>query len=253
MALIRQADAGTIARDAIVLDLGDVQRQAQLIMDQARRRAEEIVAEAKAERARLVAGGAEEGRAAGMAKGLEEGRRSGAEQGRGAALQERKAGLETLEKRWTEALAGLEAERDRMLTEARADVLRLALQLASKVVKRRIEIDPGVVVDQIDAVLQLVARPTELLVSVHPEDRLVAEAALPGLMARFQSVRHIELRPDATLARGSCVATTRARAEGGAAGGSAGGGEIEASVDAQLERMTRLLLPDAAPDAKEAA
>jgi flagellar biosynthesis/type III secretory pathway protein FliH len=246
MALIRHAQAERIARDAIVLDLGDVQRQAAQLMEQARRRAEEIVAEARAEREKILAGAGEKGRAEGLAKGTEEGRKAGAEQGRAAALAEWKGKLEQVEKRWVEALGSFERERDRMLTEARVDVLRLALLLSEKIVKRVVEVDPGIVGEQLQAVLALVARPTELLITINPGDRGAAEAALPGLMARFQSVRHVELVGDAKVSRGSCVARTRGRA---GEGGAAGGGEIDAGIEGQLQRIAELLLPGTAAEA----
>ena len=243
MALIRHAQAREIARDAIVLDLGDVQQQAAQLMEQARRRAEEIVAEANAERARLLAGAEEEGRAEGTAKGLAEGRAKGEEQGKGAALAEWKKKLEELDARWTAAVGGVEAQRDAMLTEARTDVLRLALMIAEKVVKRAIAVDPGVVVSQLEAVLGLIARPTELLVAINPEDRRTAEQALPSLLAKFQSVRHVELVEDAGLARGSCVARTRGGSGDGNGAGHGGGGEVDASIEAQLARIAEILLP----------
>jgi flagellar biosynthesis/type III secretory pathway protein FliH len=244
MALIRHADATRIARDAIVLNLGDVQRQAAQLMEQARRRAEQIVEEARAERERIVAGAAEKGRADGIARGTEEGKRAGIEQGKAAAVAEWRTKLAEVEKRWTEALARLEAERDGTRAEARADLLGLALKIGEKVVKRKIEVDHGVVADQLQAVLSLVARPTELLVRINPEDKPVTEAALPGLMARFQSVRHVELVDDPTVTRGSCVARTRGQGDGG----SAGGGEIEASIEEQLNRIAELLLPGRSAD-----
>jgi flagellar biosynthesis/type III secretory pathway protein FliH len=243
MALIRHAQAEQIARDAIVLDLGDVQRQAAQLMEQARRRAEEIVAEARAERERIIAGASDKGRAEGLAKGTEEGRKAGEQQGKAAAIAEWRPKLEQLEKRWGDVLTAFEAERDRMLTEARVDVLRLALQLGEKIVKRVVAVDPGVVAEQLQGVLTLVARPTELLIAINPEDRGAAEAALPGLMARFQSVRHVELVADAKVTRGSCVARTRGQA---GEGGSAGGGEIDAGIEGQLQRIAELLLPGTA-------
>src|SRR5690606_14602885 len=104
MSLIRHAQAKQIARDAVVLDLGDVQQQAAQLMEQARRRADAMLAEARAERERIIAGASEKGHAEGTARGLEEGRKCGAEQGQRAALAEWRPRLETLEKRWSEAL-----------------------------------------------------------------------------------------------------------------------------------------------------
>jgi flagellar biosynthesis/type III secretory pathway protein FliH len=126
-----------------------------------------------------------------------------------------------------------------LFAEARTDVLRLAALIAEKVVKRVIQLDPRVVEAQMEAVLGMIARRSELVVSINPADREAATAAMPALCAGNQSVRAIELIDDPTLARGSCIARSR-----GVEGGDGGGGQIDASIDAQLNRIIAALLPD---------
>jgi flagellar assembly protein FliH len=241
MALIRQANARQVARDAIVLDLGDVQRQAELIVERAKKSAAEILQSAGAERDRLLRGAADEGRKAGMEQGLAEGRATGAVEGREAALAERAGTLAALEKGWGEALSRFSARRDKLFTDARSDVLRLAAMIAERVVKRTIELDEGVVAAQLEAVLAIIARPTDLIVSIHPDDRAVAEKAVPSLTGRASSVRHVEFVEDPSLGRGSCVARTRD------AKSDSGGGEIDASISTQVQRIVDSLLPGTPP------
>lgn len=239
MALIKHANSHNVARDAIVLDLGDLSRQGQILIESARARADQLLAEGKAERDRIVAGAAERGHAEGLAKGLEDGRRKGEQEGKAAAAAQRAAQIEQIEKSWTAALAQFNAQREAMLCEAHVDVLRLATLIAGKVVKRIVEADPTVVVDQMRAVLGAVTRPTELTIRVNPADLQVATESLPGLVGAFEAVQGASIEPDATLAPGSCVATTRGTAD------VPGGGEINASIDAQLERIIEVLLPGA--------
>src|SRR5690242_59863 len=100
MALIRQANAKTMARDAIVLDLGDLAARGKLLKARARAEADQILAGATAERDRLIKGAAEEGRREGLAKGLEEGRKQGVESGRKEALASHDGALKKLEAAW---------------------------------------------------------------------------------------------------------------------------------------------------------
>src|SRR3954471_5619644 len=104
MAVLRQSQAQRIAHDAIVLDLGDLSRQADGVRARARADAEAILGAAATERQRLLAGAREEG----LARGLEEGRKTGAEEGRkagfDAALAERREALAKLEASWGTAL-----------------------------------------------------------------------------------------------------------------------------------------------------
>jgi flagellar assembly protein FliH len=236
MALIRQANAATMARDAIVLDLGDLAVQGELLRARARADAERIVEQAKAERERLLKGAVEDGRREGMAKGQEEGRKQGQEQGRKEALAAEAQRLKALDEAWQKSLAQFEGERDRMLIEARQDIVRLAGAMGEMVTKRALALEPGRVEDQLGAVLALVSKATHLTVSVHPDDEPLLREALPRLGARLGSSTHIDFVPDSSLERGSCIARTGS------------GGVIDASIRTQLQRIVEVLLPEATPD-----
>lgn len=232
MAMIRSANMDAIARDAVVLDLGDLHRQGEALQAQARAKADAIVAQAEAERKRLISSAAEAGKAEGLARGLEEGRAKGAAEGKGAALAEHAKRLGELEAGWARALEQFELEREGMLLGARQDVLRLGVLIAEKVTKRVIEIDASVVASQIEAVLAMLAGPTRLSIAIHPADEAQARESLPRLLARLAPAAHAEVMTDASLAPGSCVART------------AGGGSIDASIRTQLDRIIQALLPD---------
>jgi flagellar assembly protein FliH len=235
MAVIRQSEAQRVTRDAIVLDLGDLTRQADGLKARAKADAEAILTAAALDRQKLLAGARDEG----LVKGLEEGRRQGTEEGRRqgieAALAERRERLTALEASWGSALDEFTRERERMLLEARQDVLRLAVMMGEKITKRTLEVDPTVIAGQMEAVLALLARPTRLTIAIAPSDEALAREAMPGLIARFTAAQHIDLIVDASLAQGSCVART------------SGGGTIDATIPAQLDRMVEALLPGASP------
>ncbi|HYE02692.1 MAG TPA: FliH/SctL family protein [Phycisphaerales bacterium] len=235
MPLIKCPNPSGLPRDAVVLDLGDLLRQGEEIVDHARTRAETIVSEALAQRARLVSGAESEGRARGFAKGLEEGRVEGARAARIEAMAERQAELKAIASGWSEGLAQFRRRRDDLVRAAEVDVLRLALAIAEKVTRRVIEVDPGVVRAQLDAVLALVLRPTRLAIHVHPEDHVLVEEILPDVLRVHAAGEHVTLVEDATLARGSCLARSL----------EPGGGTIDASIGTQLSRLAEALLPSA--------
>jgi flagellar assembly protein FliH len=239
MALIRNSNAASIARDAIVLDLGDLREQGERLVRSARAEAERIVAEARAERLRIIQGADEQGRAEGYGKGLEEGRAEGREQAAEAALVEHRERLSKLEQSWTAALGEFASRREDLVQGALRDVVRLAVTIAERVTKRTIELNPALVESQLAAVLAVVVRPTELVVRINPDDRAVLTAALPVLMASMPAIRHVELVDDPGVERGGCVASTRADASSG----DAGGGEIDARISTQLSRLVETLMP----------
>ena len=239
MALIRNANASTIAREAIVLDLGDLHRQAADIVRQARADAAKIVAAAHVERTRIIAGGEEQGRAAGIAKGLEEGRAIGREEALLAARAEHSEALAKIETAWADALSEFAARREDMIQGATRDTVNLAVLIAGRVVKRAIEVQPRLVEDQLAAVLAVVVRPTELVIRINPADRALVEKALPRLLGAAPAVKHAEIVDDPAVERSGCIAQSRADA----ARGDAGGGEIDARIGTQLDRIVEAILP----------
>ncbi len=229
--MIRQANAATMAREAIVLDLGDIMRQGEQLKARSRESADRIVEDAKRERDRLLANASEEGRLKGYEQGVSEGRIAGQKEGRAEALQEFRDRLAKLDAAWSAALVGFERDRDRMLLEASQDVLKLAVRIGELVTKRSIQVHPEAVADQLAAVLARVAKSTSLTIRIHPEDRTLVQEALVTLVRAADSATHVELVDDASLGRASVVANT------------AGGGEVDASIKTQLERIARDLLP----------
>ncbi len=240
MALIRSAIAKDQTRSAIVLDLGDIQRQGEALRDEAQREAERIVEEARRERERLISDARDVGLEQGRTEGLERGRAEGIEQGRAEAMEAGRGEIEGLIQSWGDALDAFEFARDSLLVGARADVLRLALAIAERVVKRVVEAAPDVVEEQLEEALKIVLNPTRLVIRVHPEDRAVAGDVAPRLMERLHGAAHCDLVDDDGLPRGSCVVRTER-------------GEVDARIDTQLERLIGALAPAAVKDAPHAS
>ncbi|HMN42368.1 MAG TPA: FliH/SctL family protein [Phycisphaerales bacterium] len=242
MALIKNANASILARDAIVLDLGDLRQQADEIIRQAGVQAARITSEARAERERILVGATREGHEKGFAAGREEGRARGHEEAMAGALAEHSAQLKQVDTGWLACLGEFARRREDLVQDATRDVVRLATVIAERVVKRAVRLDAELVVDQVAAALAVVVRPTQVVLHVHPEDRAIVARALPGLMAAMPSVKHAEMVDDASVERGGCVLRTRADAEGGEEG-AWGGGRVDARLSVQIDRIVEALLP----------
>ncbi|MBY0308458.1 MAG: hypothetical protein K2Q09_06925, partial [Phycisphaerales bacterium] len=127
-----------MTRDAIVLDLGDLRRQATRLIDAARQEAIRIEQDAQSDRAQIIAGADKAGFDQGYARGLEEGHAAGLERGTVQALGSVSAELQRLTAGWAAALDGFIQTRERYLAEAQQDVVRLAARIASRVCKRQV-------------------------------------------------------------------------------------------------------------------
>jgi flagellar biosynthesis/type III secretory pathway protein FliH len=240
MAVIRSAEAKTMARDAIVLDLGELSRQGDRILGQAKFQAQKIVEDAQAERLRLISDaekvGLERGEKKGYDAGIAKGEKIGAEQAREQVAQD----LQRLAVAWGNALEHFETVRVALFREARLDVLKLAVSIAEKVAKRAIDADEHAAGAQLEAALEMIARPTRLRIACSPADKQLLESMMPALSQRFAKVASAEIAEDPSLSRGSVVVRTDK-------------GDIDASIETQIARVIDAILPNRAASALPAA
>jgi flagellar biosynthesis/type III secretory pathway protein FliH len=252
MALIKSKQADALAHDAIVLDLGDLRRQANVLQEKAHADAQAIIdnAHQETEHIRVAATqrtaeadsiceaaekrGFEEGFAKGHTEGLEAGRLVG----HAEAFKQSAEALEQLQAAWVEAADHWDNDRLRMLQEARQSMLAVAVSMAEKIVHRVPQVDPTVIQDQVAEAVRHIAQPQDAAVHIHPEDRTLVEEALPLILKKLGTTEHVRLIEDATLERGGCQVT-------------AGQGVVDAQLNAQLERLIEAMLPlaDAPPPA----
>ncbi len=231
MAVIKGAESRSAARGAIVLDLGDIGRQAQALERRAVEQANQIVERAQHDRRRLISSATAEGRAAGHAEGLAQGDAEGRVAGHAEALRDAAARFDELARAWDAALQKFESEREEMLQGARADTLAFAAAVALRITRRVIALDSTVVADVLAAALALTIKPTRLVIEVNPEDHTAATEAAPALLARFARSAHAELRAADSLTRGSVLVRTDE-------------GVIDATVETQIQRILDASLPD---------
>lgn len=239
MAVIKKSDAQNYGRDAVVLDLGDIARQAELLRRRAEEQAEAIIERAKAERKRLTESAHEEGYKAGQKKGYAEGFAHGEEEGKQQSTLEARTKLDEIEKAWTEALDDFADRRHHLLVECKENVIRLALSIAERVIHRAIEQDERVVLAQVEHALKLIGRPTRVVVLIHPEDGAMVRRALPSISARLGAIEHVVIDEDPSIERGGCVVRT------------AEGGEIDASLATQIQRIAQTLIPQSVRGEKD--
>lgn len=231
MALIKRADVENYVRDAYVMDLNDLETRGRSLIDAAREEAEKILADAKKKREELLSTASAEGFEKGHEKGLADGTAKGMETGTQEARDLQTELLDQLSQMWITQLDAFEQQRDSMLAQARTQIVELGAMIAQRVTRRIVELDPTVVLNQMDAALSCVTEPTRLVLAVHPDDIEIAQAEIPKMIERFTRCEHAQVVTDATLERGSCVART------------SGGGVIDASLTTQLDRILNAILP----------
>lgn len=230
MSVIKASNTVGFAKDAVVLDLGDIGRQAARIRMLAEDKAGQIITDAELKAKQLIADAAKSGFDEGKVAGLEQGIAEGREQGKQEALAEYQEKFAQLQAAWSDVADQWDAQTKDMAIEARQVVIEFALKMAERLVHRVIEVDKSVVVDQVAGALALVLRPMDVSVRVNPSELPVISEALPQLMAEFDHLEHIHLTEDSQVSPGGCVV-------------SYGQGQIDATIEKQIQRVVDLVLP----------
>lgn len=234
MAVIKQQHAAPLLKEAIVLDLGDVGRQAARIMAAAQDKAGRLVSEAEAKAKKLIESaeqhGHEKGYQLGYEEGLAAGTQQGLEQGHNEAYTQANDKLQQIQDTWRTALASWEQQHIDFTTQASESILELALRLTEKLVHRVVEVDSSVVVDQVGAALAHVMGDTQVVIRICPQDRAAVDENLPELMAEFSHLTHAKVVDDPQISPGGCIVTY-------------GQGRVDGTLETQLARAVDLILP----------
>jgi flagellar assembly protein FliH len=106
--------------------------------------------------------------------------------------------------------------------EAQADLLRLSMAIARRIVHRELLVSPDIMQSIVSVVLDKLDRQEVHRVRVHP----AMATRLDQDLKKLSQQRQIEVSPDPTLAPGGCIFET-------------GRGNVDASIDSQLNEIER--------------
>ena len=129
-------------------------------------------------------------------KGFEAGRNSGYE------MAEKK--LEAILGRFSESLEQLAATRQEIVSETNRDLVRLAIEIARKLVAREIKIDEEIVITLVQVALKRVNEKASVTVFLNPEDLMFVQGRLQASPHLFAE-RDLKLKVKEDLKRGDCL------------------------------------------------
>jgi len=224
------------ARGCVALNLVDLERRGQELIERARLRAAELLAAARRDAAAVAEdarrSGLEAGKAEGLALGREEGRAAGSVQG----LAEARAATATLEQTMAGLVAELAARRETLVKQAERDLLRLAVAVAARIVRRELALDSRAAARATAEAISLAAEKSRVVVRVNGADLEALRAVHDEFTRRFADLQDFKMVGDQTVERGGCRLLTDA-------------GEVDMQVATQLDRLEQLLLGEADIDA----
>lgn len=132
-------------------------------------------------------------------------------------------------------MVALRAEATRLRAEAGDRLIRLAVDLAGRVLHHELRTAPDAMEGLARAALAQVSWCRHITLRLHPDDAQALAAANPRLAEALDPGAELRLETDPTLAKGACLVETEA-------------GNVDGSVQVQLAALERALLAeDAGP------
>jgi len=159
-----------------------------------------------------------------LAQAVEEARQEGYRQG----LQEIKPVADLLQNLAHE----LQEEKHQLLENAELTVVRLAYEIAKKILHREVAESSDVIVYVVREALRRIADRDKIVVRVHPEDAAVLRQATELHNELFQTFAGVEIREDEDVSKGGCLVETST-------------GLIDATLETQLAEVEAALFGDA--------
>ncbi|HEY3109804.1 MAG TPA: FliH/SctL family protein [Chloroflexota bacterium] len=204
-------------------------------IDQARAAALETLEQATVEAEQIRAEAQQRAREQGQAEGLAAGRAEGLAIGRAEALERVLAEMGEQIAHVTRLAESASVDRRELLHNAEAEVVRLAVQIAQRVLGRELYIDRAIVNQIAEAALQYVAVDGLVRLRVNPEDYRQFEQYWTDRHGRREAERSYEIVADPEVGAGGVVIDTRA-------------GVVDARIETQLDEIARAIgaLPDQA-------
>ena len=217
-------------KQAVVLNMGDLQKQADLIIETAQQKAGEIVKKAELQSQQLADQVHAESEKIGHAKGFKQGHEEGLEQGHQQAYKDAAEKIDNICKQWQHGATQWESDLQKIHQLAHQAVLDTAVNMARKVVHRIVDVDNTVITDQLAEVLAHILRPIDASVRICPDDRPVLDETIGDLLTQFHQLKHVHLIEDPAITAGGCVV-------------SFGQGQIDATIEKQLQRVIEAMIP----------
>jgi flagellar assembly protein FliH len=151
--------------------------------------------------------------------------KKGLEQGRAAAAQEAAGQLKPVLERFAVTINDLAAHRRQLRREAETDLVKLAVAIARRVLRREMSTDPNAMLGLVKAALEKLEGREIERVRVHPADA----AAIKQHLEQARSGARFEVIPEPRLERGAAIFETSR-------------GSLDASVETQLDEIQRGLI-----------
>jgi len=227
-AILKAGQPSTGAAAPSVFHMPDLMREAQRVVDVARRRAARIMEETRQQAVQLR----EQARQRGYEHGLHEGHQEGQQRGRKEALanaQERfHSDLQHLAENLANTIRELNVQRQDRLRSAEHDLLEFAVEIARRVTKTVGRMSGEVAPANLRSALSMVVAQSDLTVRVHPDDLAALQRFADTLAHEAAAQPHLKFITDSSISRGGVLIVSP-------------DGELDATLEQQMDHIADAL------------
>ena len=128
-------------------------------------------------------------------------------------------------------LSGVAQQRRELLAELQPYVVRIAVEVARRIVGRELTTDPGLITRTTEVALEQMMSASQITVRVHPLDAQVLQATLSEIVRAPDQADGLEIVPDGSIEPGGCVVESDR-------------GIVDARLRTQFEEMQARLLQE---------
>ena len=213
----------------VAFNFEDVQQRCEQYKNQVREECRELVREATADAEVIREKAQSEGHSEGYRNGLRQAEQEIEQRSRQLADELVEQRLSTVLPAVSGLLDEVVSARSRCQAEWERELVELSVAIAEKLIKRRLEVDPGTVTGIVQDAVQLAVGRTSLELRLSPEDLESLGDRVRGAVQENARGMEVRLLGDETVTPGGCLVVTEH-------------GEIDARIETMLTRITQELL-----------
>lgn len=102
-------------------------------------------------------------------------------------------------------LSGFAQQRRELLADLQPYVVRIAVEIARRIVRRELRTDPGLITSIARGALEQIGSAAEVRVRVHPLDAQVLQETILQVVVAPGQAPTVEIVPDGSIERGGCL------------------------------------------------
>jgi len=173
----------------------------------------------------------------GYAKGLAKGEAEGRAAGEAAARQEFVGKVQGLAEVLAAIALGLDERKQELQARSEADLLRLSMAIARRIVRQELATDSRQVMQTVQAAISLATSRQDVMLCICPHDLTVIEEELPKLRQVFTDLGRVSVESRDNLQQGDVILVTHE-------------GEIDLRLEEQFSAIERALAGSPMPPAE---